>query len=75
MQVQCQILSESEKQDIHEKSLRIIEEIGVMSHSKKARQILKQHGAGLCARVLHAGRQVAGEKLQAACITQWVCAG
>jgi trimethylamine--corrinoid protein Co-methyltransferase len=45
MQVQCQILSESEKQDIHEKSLRILEEIGVMSHSKKARQILKRHGA------------------------------
>jgi len=45
MQVQCQILSESEKQVIHEKSLHILEDIGVMFHSKKARQILKQYGA------------------------------
>jgi trimethylamine--corrinoid protein Co-methyltransferase len=45
MQVQCQILSESEKQVIHEKSIRILKEIGVLFHSQKARQILKQHGA------------------------------
>ena len=45
MQVQCQILSEIEKQIIHEKSLRILDEIGVMFHSQKARQILKKHGA------------------------------
>ena len=45
MQVQFQILSESEKQVIHEKSLRILNEIGVMFHSQKARRILKTHGA------------------------------
>ena len=45
MQVQCQILSESEKQVIHEKSLRILAEIGVLFHSQKARQILKRFGA------------------------------
>jgi trimethylamine--corrinoid protein Co-methyltransferase len=45
MQVQCQILSKIEKQIIHEKSLRILDEIGVMFHSQKARQILKKHGA------------------------------
>jgi len=45
MQVQCQILSESEKQVIHEQSLRILEEIGVLFHSQKARQILKKHAA------------------------------
>jgi len=47
MQMQCQILSESEKQVVHEKSIRILEEIGVMFHSQKARQILKKHGAKL----------------------------
>jgi len=45
MQVQCQILSESEKQVIHEKSIRILREVGVLFHSRKARQILKRHGA------------------------------
>ena len=45
MQVQCQILSESEKQVIHEKSIRILLEVGVLFHSQKARQILKRHGA------------------------------
>jgi trimethylamine--corrinoid protein Co-methyltransferase len=45
MQVQCQILSEDEKQIIHNESLRILEEIGVMFHSQKARQILLKHGA------------------------------
>ena len=45
MQVQCQILSESEKQVIHEGSIRILNEIGVLFHSQKARRILKRHGA------------------------------
>ena len=45
MQVQCQILSESEKQIVHEKSIRILREIGVLFHSQKARHILKRHGA------------------------------
>ena len=45
MQVNCQILSEDEKQAIHEKSIRILHEIGVLFHSQKARQILKRHGA------------------------------
>ena len=45
MHVQCQILSENEKQVIHKKSLRILEEIGVIFHSKKACQILTRHGA------------------------------
>jgi trimethylamine--corrinoid protein Co-methyltransferase len=45
MQVQCQILSDTEKQTIHEKSLRILDEVGVVFHSPKARQILKKHGA------------------------------
>jgi len=45
MQVQCQILSEDEKQIVHNESLRILEHIGVLFHSQKARQILKKHGA------------------------------
>jgi trimethylamine--corrinoid protein Co-methyltransferase len=45
VQVQCQILSETEKQIIHEKSLHILNEIGVGFHSKKAQQILRRHGA------------------------------
>ena len=45
MKVQCQILSETEKQLIHEQSLRILSEVGVALHSQKARAILKKHGA------------------------------
>jgi trimethylamine--corrinoid protein Co-methyltransferase len=45
MQLQCQILSEDEKQIIHQQSLRILNEIGVLFHSQKARQLLKRHGA------------------------------
>jgi trimethylamine--corrinoid protein Co-methyltransferase len=45
MQVQCQILTEIEKQVIHEKSLLILNEIGVLFHSQKGRNILKKHGA------------------------------
>lgn len=47
MQVQSQVLSESERQAIHEQSLRILEEIGVQFRSHKARAILKQHGASV----------------------------
>jgi len=45
MQVQCQILSEDEKQIVHYESIRILEQIGVLFHSQTARQILKKHGA------------------------------
>ena len=45
MQTQCQILSEDEKQIIHTESLRILEQVGVLFHSQKARQILKKNEA------------------------------
>jgi len=45
MQVQCQILSEDEKQIIHKESLRILERVGVLFHSRKACQILERNGA------------------------------
>jgi len=45
MQFQSQILSEDEKQLIHQESLRILNEVGAQFHSQKARQILKKNGA------------------------------
>jgi trimethylamine--corrinoid protein Co-methyltransferase len=45
MHTQFNILSENEKQVIHEMSLRILNEIGAIFHSQKARRILKKHGA------------------------------
>ncbi len=45
MQMQSQILSADEKQVIHQKSLRILKEVGAQFHSQKALNILKQHGA------------------------------
>ena len=45
MKLQCQILSEDEKLLIHQESLRILNDVGVLSHSPKARKILKEHGA------------------------------
>ncbi len=45
MQLQCQILSEYEKQLIHQESLRILNEVGAQFHSQKALQILRSNGA------------------------------
>ena len=45
MQVQCQILSEGERQKIHDESIRILEQIGVQFMSDRALKILKDHGA------------------------------
>jgi trimethylamine--corrinoid protein Co-methyltransferase len=45
MQFQSQILSEDEKQLIHQESIRILNEVGAQFHSQKACQILKKHGA------------------------------
>lgn len=45
MQLQCQILSEDEKQLIHQESLRILNEVGAQFHSQKALQILRSSGA------------------------------
>jgi trimethylamine--corrinoid protein Co-methyltransferase len=45
MKTQCQFLSESEQLKIHEKSIRILEEIGVKFLSEKALKVLQKNGA------------------------------
>ncbi|MCP4021943.1 MAG: hypothetical protein GY729_08885, partial [Desulfobacteraceae bacterium] len=45
MKTQCQFLSENEQLKIHDKSIRILEEIGVKFLSKKALKILEKNGA------------------------------
>jgi len=45
MPVQCQILSEIEKQVIHAESIRILEQVGVLFRSQKALEILRINGA------------------------------
>jgi trimethylamine---corrinoid protein Co-methyltransferase len=45
MQVQIQVLSQEEKQSIHEKSLQILGQIGAQFHSQRAREVLKAGGA------------------------------
>jgi trimethylamine--corrinoid protein Co-methyltransferase len=45
MPVACQILSESEKQSIHAKSLRILWDVGVLIRSRTALKILAENGA------------------------------
>jgi len=45
MRVQCQILSEDERQTIHEESIKILEQVGVKFLSKRALKILTANGA------------------------------
>jgi len=45
MFTQAQFLSPEEQQIIHNESIRILEEVGVLFHSKKALSILKKNGA------------------------------
>ena len=45
MFAQAQILSREEQQIIHDESIRILEEVGALFHSKKALHILEKHGA------------------------------
>ncbi len=45
MQAQIAILSEDEKQKIHEESIRILEEVGVRFVSTQALELLADHGA------------------------------
>jgi trimethylamine--corrinoid protein Co-methyltransferase len=45
MRVQCQILSEDERQKIHDDSIRILEQIGTQFMSDRALKVLKDHGA------------------------------
>jgi trimethylamine--corrinoid protein Co-methyltransferase len=45
MKTQCQFLSESEQLRVHEKSIRILEEIGIKFLSDKALKILEKNGA------------------------------
>ncbi len=45
MKTQCQFLSENEQALIHEKSIKILEEIGVKFLSKKALEVLEKNGA------------------------------
>ncbi len=45
MRLQAQILSEQEREKIHQVSLRTLEEVGVRFNSKKALSLLARHGA------------------------------
>ena len=45
MKTQCQFLSENEQLKIHEKSIKILQEIGIKFLSKKALKILEKNGA------------------------------
>ena len=45
MQFKCQLLSEGEKEQIHQETLKILEEAGVLFHSRKALQVLERNGA------------------------------
>ena len=45
MLAQAQFLSEEEQQIIHNESIRILEEVGALFHSKKALDILEKNGA------------------------------
>jgi len=45
MLTQCQFLSQEEQQIIHDESIRILEEVGALFHSKKALNILEKNGA------------------------------
>jgi trimethylamine--corrinoid protein Co-methyltransferase len=45
MRVQCQILSEDEKHLIHKESIRILGQVGVLFHSRRACRILEGNGA------------------------------
>jgi len=47
MRVQCQILSEDERNKIHEESIRILEKVGVKFLSKRALKILRDNGASV----------------------------
>ncbi len=45
MRVQCQILSEDERQRVHDESIKILEEIGVRFLSDRALKIMNDNGA------------------------------
>jgi len=45
MFTQSQFLSQEEQQIIHNESIRILEEVGALFHSKKALDILEKNGA------------------------------
>jgi trimethylamine--corrinoid protein Co-methyltransferase len=45
MKTQCQFLSEDEQVKIHDKSIRILEEVGIKFLSKKALKVLEKNGA------------------------------
>ena len=68
MQVQAQILSDDEKQLIHQESLQILSEVGAQFHSQKARQILKKHGAKVDdeTKIVYISEELVGQALTAA---------
>jgi len=45
MKTQCQLLSEGEQERVHEKSIKILEEVGIKFLSDKALQVLEKNGA------------------------------
>jgi len=68
MQLHCEILSESEKERIHEDSIEILETVGINFHSEKALGVLKKSGAVVdeTAKIAKIPREMVEEALRAA---------
>ncbi|HHE74787.1 MAG TPA: hypothetical protein ENL37_06845 [Desulfobacteraceae bacterium] len=47
MKTQCRFLSEDEQLKIHERSIKILEEVGVKFLSEKALKIMEKNGASV----------------------------
>jgi len=45
MRFKSQLLSDEEKQQVHQETLRILDEAGVLYHSEKALKLLETNGA------------------------------
>ena len=45
MRAQCQILSEDERQRIHDESIKILQQVGAKFLSQRALKVMKENGA------------------------------
>ena len=45
MQARCTLLTQNDIEKIHETSMKILEEVGVVFSYEPAREMLKKHGA------------------------------
>jgi trimethylamine--corrinoid protein Co-methyltransferase len=64
LKIKLEVISEKDYNRIHESSLKVLKETGVVFHSEEALQIFKKHGAKIEGKTVYFSKSMVDEALE-----------